>query len=225
MFKSKKRKIIITQADHAKLSGVLAQNWGNENFDKPVIDFDAFVRGVTLHDIAYGDYDNYPIGAVSKEQWAKLTLAASKYRFENPVTDIVTKLHLKRLLNDDDMFKEEILCNIDKRIEESLRATKFSIKDFIWADCITDFCDWVSFNFCIEKEFEDTIEVYTHRNSSSKVAIKFHTSAEGVIIVEPWPFFAETIQGSIIAYNEMGYPKELKTILKNYLIIPQKILH
>ncbi len=148
------RDIVISQAEHAKFSGVLASNWGNSKFDKPAFDFNSFVEGVKYHDIGYGENDNSPLGELTLEQWADLTLKGTEIRFDNPVVDIVTKLHLKRLLDKDDMFREEILRNIENRIKESLRATKFSIKDFIWADRITDFCDWVSFNFFLKKNLK-----------------------------------------------------------------------
>ena len=57
MFKSKLRPIITPQAEHGKQAGLLASLWGNETFDKPPVDFSAFVNGVVLHDWAYGLLD------------------------------------------------------------------------------------------------------------------------------------------------------------------------
>ena len=82
MFKSKTRAVVITQAELAKLSGILAYNWGNEEFDKPALDFNSFVEGVTFHDIAYCENDNYPISAMSREQWVELTLKGANYRLK-----------------------------------------------------------------------------------------------------------------------------------------------
>ena len=70
MFKSKSRDVIFPQAEHAKFSAELAKNWGNNQFDKPAIDFNAFVEGVKNHDMAYGDNDNFQLGELSLEQWA-----------------------------------------------------------------------------------------------------------------------------------------------------------
>ncbi len=92
----------------------------------------------------------------------------------------------------------------------------------MWADKITNFCDWVSFNFCLENDFEDKVEVYSHRNSSSKTDLTFHTSHAGEITVDPWPFSEESITGFITAYNEKGYPKILKPNLKKYHINKKK---
>jgi len=122
LFKSKTRDIVIPQAEHAKLSGILAYNWGNEEFDKPAFDFNSFVEGVKYHDIGYGEYDNSPLGELTLEQWADLTFKGTEISFDNPVVDIVTKLHLKRLLGDDNVkIRGEILNNIEKSVEERLR--------------------------------------------------------------------------------------------------------
>jgi len=113
-------------------------------------------------------------------------LKGTKVRFENPVVDIVTKLHLKRLLGDDNVKKrKEILNNIEQRIEERLPLTNNNIEEFLWADRITNFCDWVSFNFCLEHDFEDKVQVYTNRNSSSRIDLTFQTNQEGRITVHP----------------------------------------
>jgi hypothetical protein len=50
MFKSKVRPIAIPQYEHGRLTGTLAAMWGNDDIDRPVIDFASFVRGVALHD-------------------------------------------------------------------------------------------------------------------------------------------------------------------------------
>ena len=129
--------------------------------------------------------------------------------------DIVTKLHLKRLLGDDRVKKrKEILKNIEQSIADSLLRTNNSLEEFLWADKITNFCDWVSFNYCLEKDFEDKVEVYSRRNSYVKTELTFHTNPAGEIIVNPWPFAVESISGTIIAYYKNGYPEELKSVSK-----------
>jgi hypothetical protein len=213
------RDIVISQAEHAKFSGVLASYWGNEDFDKPSLDFNSFVEGVKYHDMAYGDNDNFPLSELSLEQWADLTLKGTEIRFENPVVDIVTKLHLKRLLADDKVkMRDEILYNIEQSINDNLPRTNNSLDDFLWADRITDFCDWVSFNFCLEKDFADKVEVHARRKSFVKTELKFHTNSAGEIVVDPWPFSKERINGTIIAYYKNGYPEELKPVSKAFYI-------
>ncbi len=135
------------------------------------------------------------LSELTLEQWADLTLKGTEIRFDNPVVDIVTKLHLKRLLGDDNVKKrEEILKNIEQSIAESLLRTKNSLEEFLWADKITNFCDWVSFNFCLENDFVDKVQVYSRRNSSLKTDLTFHTNPAGEITVNPWPFSEESIR-------------------------------
>ena len=217
------RDIVISQAEHAKFSGVLASYWGNEDFDKPSLDYNSFVEGVKYHDFGYGENDDSPLGELTLEQWADLTFKGTEIRFDNPVVDIVTKLHLKRLLGDDRVKKrKEILKNIEQSIADSLLRTNNSLEEFLWADKITNFCDWVSFNYCLEKDFEDKVEVHTRRKSFVKRELTFHSNPAGEIIVDPWPFSVESINGTIIAYYKNGYPEELKPVSKEYYIKKKK---
>ena len=57
MFRSSRRDVVFPQAEHARLAGAIALAWGNERFARPALPFDAFVRGVTLHDRGYGQLD------------------------------------------------------------------------------------------------------------------------------------------------------------------------
>ncbi|NNG25958.1 MAG: hypothetical protein HKM87_00415, partial [Ignavibacteriaceae bacterium] len=119
--------------------------------------------------------------------------------------------------------REEILENIEQRISVSLSRTNNSLEEFLWADRITNFCDWVSFNFCYEKDFIDKVEVYTRRNSSVKTELTFQSNPAGEIGVDPWPFSAKSIKGFINAYEKEDYPIKLKSLSKEYHIIAQKI--
>ena len=98
MFKSKVRPIVISQYEHGRLAGTLAAMWGNDDFDKPVIDFTSFVWGVTLHDWHYGVVDNVPIGEANEADWLAMVRKGVDHWFDDPITDIVTKLHMRRLL-------------------------------------------------------------------------------------------------------------------------------
>ena len=142
MFKSKVRPIIIPQYEHGRLAGTLAAMWGNNDFDRPVIDFESFVRGVALHDWHYGVIDNSPIGEANEADWLAMVRKGVEYWFDDPMADIVAKLHLKRLLSGRNTSETEILINrIELRITERLPQTRFSRQQFEWADIITCFCD------------------------------------------------------------------------------------
>ena len=123
MFKSKVRAINVPQYEHGRLAGTVARAWGNDAFDCPALDFDAFVAGVTLHDWGYGVIDNLPIGAAPEDEWLEVIRKGVEKRFEHPTTDIVVKLHIRRLLSFySSPEREAFIEQIDQRIADRLRA-------------------------------------------------------------------------------------------------------
>jgi hypothetical protein len=52
--------VLINQNDHAKLSGLMAAHWGNENFAAPKR-WESFVRGAGYHDSGWTSYETAPI--------------------------------------------------------------------------------------------------------------------------------------------------------------------
>ncbi|MDX6454362.1 MAG: hypothetical protein QOD48_469, partial [Gaiellaceae bacterium] len=45
------------QAEHQRLAGVIAAAWGNDQVGRPPLPFESWVRGVAVHDRAYGELD------------------------------------------------------------------------------------------------------------------------------------------------------------------------
>lgn len=172
MFKSKVRPINVPQYEHGRLAGTFASLWGNEDYDKPVIDFASFVQGVALHDSHYGIVDNLPISEANEADWLEMTRKRVEYWFEDPITDLVAKLHLGRLLNRQESPETEGLINlIELRIAERLPHTRFSQEQFEWADKITRFCDRLAFDFSFEASRENSRSVYAKANSSKETPI------------------------------------------------------
>ena len=54
MFKSELKSIVVPQMNHAWFAGFLAYHWGNEQFDRPLLDFNSFVKAVGNHHLGYG---------------------------------------------------------------------------------------------------------------------------------------------------------------------------
>ena len=96
--------MVFPQAEHARLAGTIALAWGNDRFARPALPFDAFVRGVTLHDRGYGELDADGIGEVPPDRWAAIQQASFAPRGEEPVVDLLVALHVHRLVSnvDDD---------------------------------------------------------------------------------------------------------------------------
>ena len=73
MFRSRRRPVVFSQADHARFSAAIAAVWGNEQFEPPPLDLVSFVRGVALHDRGYdsiGDTHSTQPGAGRSGRWA-----------------------------------------------------------------------------------------------------------------------------------------------------------
>ena len=95
MFRSKRRPLIFTQADHARFAATIALNWR----DRPPLPFDSFVRGVADHDRGYGEHDVAEIGVVDDAHWVEIQRAGFRPHAEDAVVDLVAALHIRRLLS------------------------------------------------------------------------------------------------------------------------------
>jgi hypothetical protein len=210
MFRSKVRALIIPQYEHGRLAGTLASLWGNEDFARPAIDFTSFIKGVTLHDWHYGVVDDLAIGGVSEVEWLDMVRKGIEYWFDDPITDIVAKLHLRRLVSGRNLPEADTLLNlVELRIIERLPSTSFSREQFEWADTITRYCDNLAFDFSFEKPVEKSSAVYARANSRKETPITYAIKPGGEIVVEPWPFSVEAFSGIIIGYHQAGYPETL----------------
>src|SRR6185312_3869831 len=83
MFRSKRRPLIFTQADHARFAATIALHWR----ERPPLPFDSFVRGVADHDRGYGEHDDAEIGVVDNARWVEIQRAGFQPRDEDPVVD------------------------------------------------------------------------------------------------------------------------------------------
>jgi hypothetical protein len=221
MFKSRVRDIIFPQYEHGRLAGTVARAWGNEAFERPALDFDAFVAGVTLHDWGYGTIDNLPIGAAPEKEWLEVIRKNVEKRYDHPTTDIIVKLHLRRLLS---MFpsaaREALIAQVDERIDGRLLESEAPFEKYRRADKITRLCDMISFAFCFESPSQLTYEVFPQQGSDHQMTdITFEIRPSGEIIVTPWPFSVPIISGVTYAFEAQGYPDTL-----NPLVVPFKII-
>ncbi len=217
MFKSKTRPIIFTQYEHARLSGTLARLWGNETFDRPDLDFDAFVAGVTLHDWAYGPLDDLSIGESSDDEWLAVMRKGVSTRFDDPTTDIVAKLHLRRLLSGPDPESQTLMAQVDEIVSRRLRESPFTLASYQQADRITNFCDLVSFDLCFESPRQRAREVFSRYGpAAAAVEVSYEVRAAGEVIVDPWPFSVPRISGVLYAFERAGYPRELHPVVVGF---------
>lgn len=221
MFHSKTRPIIIPQYEHGRFAGILAQHWGNEQFARPAMNFAAFAQGVSLHDWHYGFGDNLPIGGANEAAWLVLARQGVALRFDDPITDIVAKLHLRRLLSyAATPERQAMIAQIDDYVNGRLPETGHSRAQFDWADKITRFCDDVAFDFSFEAPLEQTVMVGNEAGKETETAVTYQLKTEGRVLVAPWPFAVPFLSGSILGYQAEGYPDRLRPLVIPYQLHP-----
>jgi hypothetical protein len=220
MFHSKVRPIIIPQYEHGRLAGILAQHWGNGQFDRPVMNFASFVQGVALHDWHYGFGDNLSIDGADEAEWLTLARRGVALRLDDPITDIVAKLHLRRLLSyNDSPERRMMMARIDDYVVNRLPETGYSRAAFNWADKITRFCDNVAFHFSFEAPCKRTTMVGTRVDEGPETAVSYQIKTNGEVIISPWPFAVPFISGNIMGYQADGYPEVLRPLVVQFRVI------
>ena len=218
MFRSKTRPVIIPQYEHGRLAGTFASLWGNRDFQRPAIDFEAFVQGVAFHDWHYGVVDNFGIGELTEAEWLEIVRKGVAYRFDDPIVDIVAKLHMRRLLGGRDAAViAELIDRIDIRIAERLPQTNYQREQFEWADRITNCCDMLAFDFSFEQPVKGSLAVFADEKAVEDTTITYEIRPDGEIAVAPWPFCVDAIRGVMIGYHAEDYPGTLKPEIISFL--------
>lgn len=221
MFKSKKRPIVVTQAEHGRLSGAIANLWGNDNFDRPAMDFDSFVLGVTYHDRGYGFIDNTPIGEADMDDWKAIQKRGIVEGFDDdPVANLAALFHIRRLLTWLD--ETELIELADLHIKQSLIKTDVPRGSFEWADRITRLCDNISFDFSFEAMIQKPIDIYPRVNSDDEITIYHRLGDNGEIYVKPWVFSVDQYSGFITGYKIDRFPDDLEPVYMPFTLLPDK---
>jgi hypothetical protein len=213
MFTSKQRPIVIPQWEHQKLAGILALLWGNTNFERPPIPFESFLTGIALHDRAYGPLDNLPIGGIPEEQWLALTRSGFEMTWADPIADLITKMHLKRLTSYGSApARQALAAEMAQRIQAQIQRHGLEAALFEQIDRITNLCDRIAFDFCFEAPAEGEVRVFPRNGRQEEVPVAYRIR-DGTIQIDPWPFGVESHAGYMIGYQLEGYPTVLEPIM------------
>ncbi len=204
--------MVFPQAEHARLAGAIALAWGNEQFAPPALPFDAFVRGVTLHDRGYGQLDADAIGEVAPYRWIEIQRAGFAPRGEESVVDLVVALHVHRLVAGGDAGMTAALPALH-------RAAGVDERDAGEADRITDLCDRIAFDFCVEEPASGSVAV-APAQGAEPVAIDYTVDGHGKITLEPWPLGPRSLGGIILGFATSGYPDELDAVVTPFDVRP-----
>jgi hypothetical protein len=197
VFPSRRRPVIFPQADHARFSAAIALAWGNDDFPRPPLPFDAFVRGVALHDRGYGELDNDPLLQTPRERWIEIQRNGFRPRGVEPIVDLVVALHVRRLVGDGPAGDE-----MAAQLPALSEAAGVSEADGQAADAITNVCDMIAFDFCFEEP-----------DSGAVAGIHSVIDGLGVVELDPWPLSVPRLVGLVTAYEADGYPERLEPVV------------
>ncbi|MGZ4413461.1 MAG: DUF3891 family protein [Gaiellaceae bacterium] len=205
-FHSRRRSIVFPQVEHAHFAGELASQWR----DRPPLPFESFVRGVAEHDRGYGELDDAPLGAVESASWVEIQRRGFTRHGEDPVTDLVVALHVRRLLaSRDDAFEEAAYAEVDALVPSLLAAAGVVEADAETADAITNVCDVLSLLFCFESAAEREVRGF-----------RLASDGLGRLSIAPWPFVPGGLTGEVPAYDREGYPQRLARLAVPHVLEP-----
>jgi len=226
MFKSSSRDLIVPQSEHARLAGLMAFHWGNQNFAKSNLPFESFVKGVAFHDRGYPRLDNFPINGMPENEWLKILKQGAELDYSDLEANVIILMQIRRvaLYNrtpEREKFANEITLKIDKLIAQSF----YLEEDFLFADQITAFCDSVSYQFCFEQSSKLELELRAkpEDKEASKIKvskIKVQFEKNGLVKISPWPFSIKNLSGYLNAYASSTYPDKLDPSILSFSISP-----
>ena len=206
MFVSRRRPVVFSQAEHARFAGAIAVAWR----ERPPLPFDSFVRGVADHDRGYGEHDSDALGAVDRERWVAIQRRGFTPRGEDPVVDLVTAMHVRRLLaSQDDEHERAAYNDVDALLPSLLAAAGATREEAERADAITNLCDRVALHFC----FEEAAEGEVH-------GIRYALDGHGAVTLDPWPLAPPRLVGLVTGYEAEGYPSRLVAVMTAFDIRP-----
>jgi hypothetical protein len=198
MFRSRRRDVVFPQMEHAAFAAGIALQWA----DRPNVPFDSFIRGVALHDRGYGELDEDEIGAVEPGCWLEIQRRGFGARDDDPVVDVIVSLHVARLVGDDDSsFRDELPALLARAsVDEATAAA---------ADRITNLCDRISFDICVEQPEEGSLG-----------GIRYSYDGDTRVTVDPWPFAPERFGVLLVGYRADGYPRTLDRVVEPIAFAP-----
>ncbi len=216
MFKSNRRAIITPQSEHLRLVGTLALLWGNEDFDSPPINRISMITGMGLHDRGYGLLDNFAIGGMTEEEWNGVARRSFYMQYSDVVADTIAKYHVRRLASHGESAERRAMTTeFSQVIDEQLNQHNLSMTLFDRMDRITDLCDKISFDFCLDVPEAGGVAIYPRNRDDQEVLIEYHVES-GVIRATPWPFSVPRYESYLIAYRSDGYPQMLDPLILPY---------
>ena len=167
------------------------------------------VMGMGLHDRGYGLLDKSAIGGMSEAEWNGIARRSFNMQYSDIVADMIVKYHVRRLASHDESAERKAMtAEFSQAIDERLKQHKLSRALFDRMDRITELCDRISFDFCMDVPDSGEVSIFPRNGEDEEVLIQYHVE-DGVIHVMPWPFSVNSYNGYLIAYQLDGYPDQL----------------
>lgn len=218
MFRSRRRGVVFPQREHARISAAIAAAW-NDAFAPIHLPREPFVLGVAQHDRGYGEHDADEIGQVSRERWLAIQERGFAATGEDPLVDLVVALHVRRLVSSGEAEpSRRVLDAMDEALPRLVRDAGVSPEDAAAADRITDLCDRISFDVCLEAPDAGDVEVL--RADGSPVQVSYTMDGQGTIVLDPWPLEPPALAGAVLGYAAGAYPDVLEPVPTPFSLLP-----
>jgi uncharacterized protein DUF3891 len=212
VFRSRQRPVVYPQAEHARLSGVIAASWGNDEVPRPPLPFESFVRGVALHDRGYGMLDDDPLGEMARERWLEIARRSFEAQDDDPVVDLVVAMHVRRLMSHGPFSTDAAIgAELDAALARRIEAAGVDAADATAADAVTDLCDRLAFAFCFEEADSGTVE---------PPGISYSVHEDGSATLSPWPLAVASLSETVTGYRSEGYPELLESVERVFRLGP-----
>ena len=135
------------------------------------------------------------------------------------MVDLVVAMHVRRLVSHRSSdAARRALAEMDAALVEVRADAGVAEEDAGAADRITDLCDRVAFDFCLEQPAAGVVPVSGHDGGS--VALAYEVDGEGNVALDPWPLRPGTVTGIVLGYAAEGYPGRLEPVVTPFTLAP-----
>jgi hypothetical protein len=209
---------VFPQLEHARLAAAIALAW-DDAFAPVPLPRPSFVTGVALHDRGYGEHDDDEIGAVPDDRWLAIQCRGFTPVGGDAVVDLVVAMHVRRLVSHrSNDAARRALAEMDAALVGVRADTGVPEEDAAAADRITDLCDRVAFDFCLEQPASGVVPVPLRDGGS--IAVAYEVDGEGNVALDPWPLRPATVTGVVLGYTAEGYPGRLEPVVTPFTLAP-----
>lgn len=219
MFRSRVKPVVIPQAEHLRIAGVLATLWGNRAFEPPPVERASLIAGIGLHDRGYGALDNSAIGEMADGEWEEIARRSFYQEYQDPVADLIAKYHVRRLASQGlTPERRRMAAEFTRLIEEKLISCGFPSELFERIDRITHLCDLVAFDYCFGEPTSGSVPVFPGNDETHPVTVSYRIEGERIAFT-PWPLSTEHHLSYIIGYHRDGYPERLDPVILPFELV------